>query len=120
MVGSLIVVVLPCATLSVMVYFISAHSPDGDIASVKIGHSDDPRARLREMQVGSPLRLSLISMRRGGRKAESELHRTYRKWRSFGEWFEPSIEVLSEATRCPHSALQLRETREDTLRALFS
>ena len=72
-----------------LVYFIQ--SADGH---VKIGWAKSPSSRLREIQVGSPHRLRLVAVMRGGRQVEAALHSMLAEFRTLGEWFAPSPKVL--------------------------
>lgn len=64
----------------------------GDL--VKIGYSNDPAARLRSLQTGSPSRLELMVTEPGGRAVESARHEQFSDWRTEGEWFMLVPEVL--------------------------
>lgn len=78
------------------VYFIQAAGN----GRVKVGYTGGPVAqRLRQLQVGSPVELRVLSTRPGTRATETALHRKLARWRSHGEWFEPSPEVMAEASR---------------------
>ena len=74
-----------------VVYFIQSVKGKGYI---KIGFSNNPKRRLREIQRYSPIELRIIAMIKGGREKEAELHRRFSKYRRYGEWFEPSQEIL--------------------------
>ncbi len=72
------------------VYLISS----GDF--IKIGYSNSPGSRLRELQVGNPRLLSMIgqsvfSDRVGAKSGEASLHKRYRAYKARGEWFDSSI-----------------------------
>lgn len=56
---------------------------------VKIGRSVNPRARLRDLQVGSPVELKLLKTIRGGRASEIWLHLRFEAQHVRGEWFRP-------------------------------
>jgi hypothetical protein len=60
---------------------------------IKIGIAEDVRARLRELQCGSPVELAIIGARPGYSSDEARLHRVLAKHRLHGEWFEDCIEV---------------------------
>jgi len=76
------------------VYFI--RHPSGHI---KIGYSKDVASRLRGLQTANPINLSLIGFVPGTRQDERALHRKLGEWRSGGEWFMPSREVVEEVSR---------------------
>ncbi|MEV4441331.1 GIY-YIG nuclease family protein [Streptomyces sp. NPDC049577] len=56
--------------------------------AVKIGVSNDPRARLADLQVGSPVPLLLLWKTPGGQGLESALHAYFAPYRTHGEWFD--------------------------------
>lgn len=60
---------------------------------IKIGISQDPEARLRQMQSGSPEELSLLKQVKGYHEDEKMLHKRLDDYRVHGEWFEPSRDV---------------------------
>ncbi len=55
---------------------------------VKIGVSDDPAARLADLQVGSPVPLLILWQTPGGQRLESALHAYFAPYRLHGEWFD--------------------------------
>ena len=75
-----------------MIYFIQS----GRDGPIKIGVSDDPVARLRELQSASPRRLTIIGCRGGWHPLESRLHARFSRLRTDGgqEWFESDPELL--------------------------
>lgn len=62
---------------------------------IKIGYSDDPYRRLKQLQTGCPHRLELVKLIIGGYTQEQELHDFYSKLRvtSSLEWFCYSDEM---------------------------
>jgi hypothetical protein len=54
---------------------------------VKCGVAHDPRARLANLQVGSPTPLKLIAEIDGGDAKEQLIHRRLERWHIHGEWF---------------------------------
>ena len=72
------------------VYFIA----DEGFTAVKIGRAKAPRARLAELQIGSPVRLNLMATFAGGRNEESMLHECFADWRTEGEWFSLAPELV--------------------------
>lgn len=78
------------------VYFIrSAGKP----RRIKIGKSKDPKARMRELQTGSPYPLDIVGTIRcrdgnHATRLEKELHRYFAEYRMGGEWFKCSLVVL--------------------------
>jgi len=94
------------------VYFIQA----GKDGPIKIGSSNSPERRLRDLQVGNAQKLRLIFFydvyrdKRGRRShnpynnlnnlmlmhlSENDLHKIFQKHSIIGEWFEPTEEILS-------------------------
>lgn len=54
---------------------------------VKIGWAIDPERRLRQLQCGSPMRLSVLACLSGEQTLEKHLHIEGKQERSHGEWF---------------------------------
>jgi hypothetical protein len=54
---------------------------------VKCGIAANPRARLADLQVGSPTVLQLIGEMSGDVSKEKAIHRKMARWRVHGEWF---------------------------------
>lgn len=65
-----------------MIYFIQAKK------HIKIGYSDDPCTRLRELQTGNPHKLKLMATMPGDSQTEIGLHEVFKKYRVEGEWFK--------------------------------
>ena len=61
---------------------------------VKIGRAKDPEKRLRAMQTGSPLPLTLLAAAELPAGMERELHRELSRARVRGEWFRRTSDVL--------------------------
>ncbi|MFB8166021.1 GIY-YIG nuclease family protein [Streptomyces rubiginosohelvolus] len=59
-----------------------------DSSLVKIGWTDNPKRRLRDLQTGSPVLLQLLAVFEGGPIVEAELHRQFADQRRHGEWFD--------------------------------
>lgn len=75
---------------------------------VKIGWTDNPKRRLRNLQTGSPVPLQLLALFEGGSIVEAELHRRFADRRRHGEWFDLGlnpVEVVSPFVR----AAQVKE-----------
>lgn len=82
-------------------------SPDSPL--VKIGWSDNPERRLRDLQAGSPVPLQLLAVFDGGHVIEAELHCRFADRRMHGEWFDlgpdpveavrPFVTQVAEAER---------------------
>jgi hypothetical protein len=76
-----------------VIYFIRCHAT----GHTKIGKADDPRARLRGLQTGSPSRLDLVGTLPGDRSEEARLHRLFDARRVRGEWFDLNSDELASA-----------------------
>lgn len=73
------------------VYFIQAE-PGG---LIKIGFSINPSGRLYNLQMSCPVPLKIIALIKDApQPVEVTAHYSLSKWRKYGEWFEPSKEVL--------------------------
>lgn len=86
---------------SYQVYFIQP--VDG--GPVKIGKSEDPRKRLREIQTGHPAKLQIVGLIDGDESLERELHRKFAHLRLEGEWFaleNDLLEYINEINRESH------------------
>jgi len=70
------------------IYFIQA--PNG---LFKIGKSLNPKSRLKTLQVGSPVHLTIKKIIQGGLYLESILHIYFKHLRKHGEWFKPDYEL---------------------------
>lgn len=95
------------------VYFLR---PVGEKGPIKIGYSDQPERRLKEMMMWSPLPLELIASVPGDRGLESLLHRSFSDAKTHWEWFRPIPELLEAidrlvAGRPPHEAFDLSRHR---------
>jgi len=70
------------------IYFIQA--PNG---LFKIGKSNNPKSRLKHLQIGSPVPLKLRVTIEGGLYLEHILHIYFKHLRKHGEWFRPDYEL---------------------------
>jgi hypothetical protein len=71
-------------------YFIGCES-----GHVKIGLAFKPKLRLRELQQGCPLQLTLLTDMPGSRAVEMYLHAFYAEERTRGEWFKQSERLMA-------------------------
>lgn len=62
---------------------------------IKIGVSEDPWARVKELQTGAHAPLILLGTTEGGIQMERGLHRQFAKYRTNAEWFSPSPELMT-------------------------
>ncbi len=70
-----------------------------DKVNVKIGVSDNPKRRIKDMQTGNPLPIHLIRTFEAGLDAythEGHFHKLYKEFSTAGEWFEFSNEQFEE------------------------
>ncbi len=70
------------------IYFIS------DGKHVKIGCSINPKERLSALQSGNPNKLTLLKTLSEKGYSESKLHSKFEQYKTYGEWFELSKEIL--------------------------
>jgi hypothetical protein len=73
-----------------MVYFFRA----GDF--VKIGFSKSVEGRLRTIQTGCPLDVSILGFVEGDVRDEQEIQKRFRKHHHRNEWFNATPELLSD------------------------
>lgn len=82
----------PAPTDDRYVYFIQAEN-----GLIKIGVSNDPAARIRALQTGSPIELTLLGVVPGaGRQTEAQLHEQFAAHRTRGEWFHPAPQLIAQ------------------------
>lgn len=67
----------------------------GNDGPIKIGIAADVSKRLRKLQGGSPIELSILAICAGGPAIEKSLHQRFSQFRMKGEWFERSPELLA-------------------------
>lgn len=85
------------------IYLIACRDP----LSVKIGFTTkDPRARLKQLQTGSPTTLVLMGWYPGTENDERDLHSKLSAFRLTGEWFRVD-ERSNELLRAPCTAAQI-------------
>lgn len=63
---------------------------------IKIGWATCPRTRMARMQAHGPIKLVLLHSEPGNGKEEAALHAKFKTDRQYGEWFSPSIALLTE------------------------
>jgi Meiotically up-regulated gene 113 len=91
-----------------LVYFVQA--VEG--GPIKIGVARDPLTRLADLQVGSPYKLRLYGLRRGGVAEERRLHKRFRADRLQGEWFKASGELAELAGATPPEDAEFQTVAE--------
>lgn len=86
-----------------MIYFIRS----GEY--VKIGYSDNPLGRLRQVQTGNPIEAELLAVCPGGKDDEAAIHGAFQQHRVSGEWFRatPRLDALIEKVSHDHPEVQL-------------
>lgn len=95
-------------------------SPDSRL--VKIGTTQDIKARLRGIQNMSPAPLEVLWQTEGGLLMERVLHERFREYRCHGEWFDfgssDPVELVSEAAADLNYLIPAREyVQQDPLPA---
>ncbi len=82
-----------------MIYFVTAR----EVGRVKIGFSENPRARFGKICSDSPFPLALERICEGDEEAESALHALFAAHRVQGEWFRicPEIEAHMDTLPAP-------------------
>ena len=71
------------------VYFIEAIS----VNRIKIGYSDNPDKRIKQLLTGSALALEMRAVMPGSQATEKELHQRFSHLRIENEWFEFNDEI---------------------------
>lgn len=66
----------------------------GTVSPVKIGFSAQPEGRLRDMMAWSPEPLEIFWRTPGGRDLELNLHQSFARCHSHGEWFRPDAAMF--------------------------
>ena len=75
-----------------LVYFLQAEGS----GRIKIGTTKDLGQRLKALRAGSPVRLELLGVVRGGRQMEQLIHIAFSPLRAGrSEWFEPGKSLMS-------------------------
>lgn len=64
--------------------------------TIKIGYSDNPFARLSQLQMGNSSELSLLSLFKGGKKEEASLHDIFQFNKVRGEWFSVDDSLIEK------------------------
>lgn len=62
--------------------------------AIKIGYSNNPEQRLRELQTSYPDILRILCLIPGDEKREKSYHKRFYKYRLNGEWFAPDKQIL--------------------------
>lgn len=72
------------------IYFVQA----GEGGPIKIGQSEKPEKRIRELAIGVPHQLLPLGILDGGSGDEADLHVQFAAAHVMGEWFSPVPEIL--------------------------
>lgn len=78
-----------------MIYYIQR----GEDGPIKVGFSDNPDRRLKELQTGSGEPLRILAVIPGDRALEKEIHVRLQGCRGVGEWFKPGALELEYLQR---------------------
>lgn len=73
-----------------VVYFVQL----GIGGPIKIGRTDNLRARLNTLQTANHKKVVVLGLLRGQEALERQMHALFHKERMDGEWFRPSMELL--------------------------
>lgn len=74
-----------------MIYFVQ----DSETSYIKIGFSEEPINRVRQLQTSSPGNLRLLFAMEGTMEDERELHGWFKNSKVRGEWFKPTSDILT-------------------------
>lgn len=77
-----------------MQYFFGQQINGREYGPIKIGVSADPRARLRQVQTGSPHKVWIMGVWPNCPYTESEIHEMFAHYRLHGEWFHPGYDLI--------------------------
>lgn len=91
-----------------MIYLIS----DSEKQYCKIGYTKkNPLQRLCTLQVGNPMKLSIISLIAGSTSFEKLIHKKFKKYYIRGEWFKYSKDIIEFFDSLPQ--LEIKKLKED-------
>ena len=77
----------------VMIYFLQESA--GNLIKIGFTSREEVEERVSELERLVHSEISILLTMEGDRKKESELHEYFDKYRSIGEWFSPSPEIIS-------------------------
>jgi hypothetical protein len=83
---------------------------------IKIGRAQDPHERLRFLQTASPFKLRITHVMEGGAARERALHARHGVRRLYGEWFEPTTELVRVAHAIPADSGALHAAEKEAAR----
>lgn len=84
------------------IYFIQ---PEGG-GLIKVGRALEPEKRLRELQIGSPVKLVLCRAEPAPGWWETRLHQVFAPWRQHGEWFKAHPALANIGDCIPDQTLE--------------
>ena len=97
-----------------MIYFVTAR----EVGRVKIGFSENPRARFGKICSDSPFPLALERVCEGDEVAESALHSLFAAHRVQGEWFRICPEIEAHMATMDEPAKRARSLNQIMTEAL--
>ena len=94
------------------VYFIQ----EEETGRIKIGFSENPFQRLKELQTGNSSKMTLIGQIEGGADEENNIHREFaeERIRENGEWFRPSERLTNYIKQRIEKSVDTRLNRNDS------
>lgn len=106
---------VPTGGCPTMIYFVEAAT----VMRVKIGLTQDLRARFLGLRAMSPVPLRLVAAFRGDFLDEPRLHQRFARWRHHGEWFRRHEELnrLIERVAADHPLPDWAQTATRGVRA---
>lgn len=84
------------------VYFAASNIDGEQCEAIKIGFSNDPRRRVKELSTASSSTIHLVVAIPGTRADESALHEAFADHRLNGEWFAPHEDIRALIARVYH------------------
>jgi hypothetical protein len=78
---------------------------------IKIGSTARLKGRLAQLQIGSPVEITLLAAARGTRRHERGLHEHFSEHRVHGEWFEPCPALIRFIESLPKWHLDIDESK---------
>src|SRR5882672_4453578 len=83
-----------------MIYFLATKD------RVKIGYSNNPKARIAQLRTSCPYPLEILGLRDGSREEEKRLHNKFACYRLNREWFTRCI-VIERAAHNGYAPIEL-------------
>ena len=94
-----------------MIYFIQ----QGESGPIKIGYTKGKiKQRIQSLQTGNPEPLKILATMRGTVKDEINLHKAFDAHRLFGEWFDPSKDIMEYIQGLEkHTEVEMNEPKKE-------